>query len=935
MSTIHYKFHSCVTYTTITFDDLHVRVNELKKAIYEKENLSPEQFDLLVENAHTKRVYSDDQIVPRNSSVIVRRCPRENTKAPKVHDQSTSGIVGKAPQQTAPDLSFIDSIDFSKMTEQERLAHIKKVSSEKYAQQNFRRTTNASAFSEPPPPNYTCNRCSRTGHWYRDCPLVNIRRTTGIPMEELVETTADDPHAMLHPSGKFMVQRMHMAARITSKAKHPQLGLTSSPNIDETGQSPRPQEEPIPEELQCPLCKELLKEAVLTVCCGQSFCMSCMMQVIMSDDTRCPGQDCSSEITNNSIVENKQLRRAVEKYRLAKSQPTQKPVNMDAIASTLPVPLIPHGDSSLVDDAQDKHSSQFPRTHMGLNNRSGATPTSQTNGNSIMNISPALNTVASTNSQPLKLPTVDLTKMLPTPKPVIPPAQPLVNNVAPISTPTIDHIAPKARPKLDDTAPPGTLEESTENDVENDGDAREREEKKKSNDINKLWESLLQRDEPSNVKSKSNKLDPKLPLVDKKPRERQDTASSTSSDKKPTKKRTPSPESEAKNAALSALLGVSDKITEKIAPLGGGSVIDPITGRPTLGGASKLSSRTRKRSKSPLATRRSNRSRSPRVSKRKPERQREESKKDRDSRRRRSRSPERRRSNKEKSKSPRKRSHRRKRSRTPEDDERKETPEKKRRQRKESQPQIEKEEEAGKSDTPTKLTAEENEIDNVIQETKEKLRTFSATTSETDKSSPSEKMEIPSEKVEEVFEKDEEMEKEKPEEEEKELEKPPQKVSSPKFIDETKLIDSFRPVEEIEKENGKEKPKEEPKHHEYENEIALEEEEDEENGHSPRSDHENNNEKRESDSSDSSDDEKSERRKKKADRKLSREERKSEKKKKKKHKKHHKDDREHKKKKKREREEKSTESRKRRRSSSDSDDESTKKKKKKHKKRDK
>uniref|UniRef100_A0A1I7S6V8 E3 ubiquitin-protein ligase RBBP6 n=1 Tax=Bursaphelenchus xylophilus TaxID=6326 RepID=A0A1I7S6V8_BURXY len=880
MSTIHYKFHSCVTYTTITFDDLHVRVNELKKAIYEKENLSPEQFDLLVENAHTKRVYSDDQIVPRNSSVIVRRCPRENTKAPKVHDQSTSGIVGKAPQQTAPDLSFIDSIDFSKMTEQERLAHIKKVSSEKYAQQNFRRTTNASAFSEPPPPNYTCNRCSRTGHWYRDCPLVNIRRTTGIPMEELVETTADDPHAMLHPSGKFMVQRMHMAARITSKAKHPQLGLTSSPNIDETGQSPRPQEEPIPEELQCPLCKELLKEAVLTVCCGQSFCMSCMMQVIMSDDTRCPGQDCSSEITNNSIVENKQLRRAVEKYRLAKSQPTQKPVNMDAIASTLPVPLIPHGDSSLVDDAQDKHSSQFPRTHMGLNNRSGATPTSQTNGNSIMNISPALNTVASTNSQPLKLPTVDLTKMLPTPKPVIPPAQPLVNNVAPISTPTIDHIAPKARPKLDDTAPPGTLEESTENDVENDGDAREREEKKKSNDINKLWESLLQRDEVSGVKLKA----------------------------------------EGYEAGWEGYFWRAGFV---------------FLGRPTLGGASKLSSRTRKRSKSPLATRRSNRSRSPRVSKRKPERQREESKKDRDSRRRRSRSPERRRSNKEKSKSPRKRSHRRKRSRTPEDDERKETPEKKRRQRKESQPQIEKEEEAGKSDTPTKLTAEENEIDNVIQETKEKLRTFSATTSETDKSSPSEKMEIPSEKVEEVFEKDEEMEKEKPEEEEKELEKPPQKVSSPKFIDETKLIDSFRPVEEIEKENGKEKPKEEPKHHEYENEIALEEEEDEENGHSPRSDHENNNEKRESDSSDSSDDEKSERRKKKADRKLSREERKSEKKKKKKHKKHHKDDREHKKKKKREREEKSTESRKRRRSSSDSDDESTKKKKKKHKKRDK
>lgn len=44
-----------------------------------------------------------------------------------------------------------------------------------------------------------------------------------MPIDELVETTADDPGAMLHPSGKYMVQKMHRDARLNSKAKAPIL----------------------------------------------------------------------------------------------------------------------------------------------------------------------------------------------------------------------------------------------------------------------------------------------------------------------------------------------------------------------------------------------------------------------------------------------------------------------------------------------------------------------------------------------------------------------------------------------------------------------------------------------------------------------------------------------------------------------------------------
>lgn len=85
MSSIHYKFRSALEYKTLTFDALHIGLEELKKAICEQENIRVESFDLKLTNAHTKRSYGLEELVPRNSSVIVQRTPRENAlKLPKV-----------------------------------------------------------------------------------------------------------------------------------------------------------------------------------------------------------------------------------------------------------------------------------------------------------------------------------------------------------------------------------------------------------------------------------------------------------------------------------------------------------------------------------------------------------------------------------------------------------------------------------------------------------------------------------------------------------------------------------------------------------------------------------------------------------------------------------------------------------------------------------
>jgi hypothetical protein len=61
-----------------------------------------------------------------------------------------------------------------------------------------------------------------------------MKKTTGIPIEDLVLTTIDDPHAMLHPSGRFMAHRMHKEARRNSTAKAPVPFKRNSSDSDES-----------------------------------------------------------------------------------------------------------------------------------------------------------------------------------------------------------------------------------------------------------------------------------------------------------------------------------------------------------------------------------------------------------------------------------------------------------------------------------------------------------------------------------------------------------------------------------------------------------------------------------------------------------------------------------------------------------------------------
>ena len=54
--------------------------------------------------------------------------------------------------------------------------------------------------------------------------------------------------------------------------------MASASPADDTS---RPTQAPLPKEYLCPVCKDVLRDAVIVACCGQSFCDECIRQKLI------------------------------------------------------------------------------------------------------------------------------------------------------------------------------------------------------------------------------------------------------------------------------------------------------------------------------------------------------------------------------------------------------------------------------------------------------------------------------------------------------------------------------------------------------------------------------------------------------------------------------------------------------------------------------
>ncbi|XP_061702279.1 E3 ubiquitin-protein ligase RBBP6 isoform X2 [Syngnathoides biaculeatus] len=312
-----------------------------------RERLRAGDCELQITDAQTKEEYTNEEgLIPKGSSVIVKRVPNMKVKSGSVkkiqitersdaHSHVASGDIkafqgARVQEQKTSwnDKTVMDDQSssktlrfFSKMvnlaaadvSEDDKIKVVMNQSS--YDPGIYNRK-----FGGVLPANYTCYRCGNTGHHIRKCPssgdknfdMPKIKKSTGIPRSFMVEV--DDPTikgAMMTNCGRFAIPAIDAQAyAIGKKEKYPFLVQEES--------EPKDVEVPVPEELQCLICHDLLVDSVVIPCCGNSYCDECIRTALLDSEGHiCP--TCNqADVSPDTLIANKFLRQAVNNFKKEK-----------------------------------------------------------------------------------------------------------------------------------------------------------------------------------------------------------------------------------------------------------------------------------------------------------------------------------------------------------------------------------------------------------------------------------------------------------------------------------------------------------------------------------------------------------------------------------------------------------------------------------------
>ena len=108
---------------------------------------------------------------------------------------------------------------------------------------------------------------------------AQLRKATGLMRSELEVTTKDDPRALLHSSGNYVVPKVDLIAGMAGK-KERRPFVEDNASVPAAGGATGAGRASIalPKELSCDLCHDMLRDAVVISCCGASYCDECIRQ---------------------------------------------------------------------------------------------------------------------------------------------------------------------------------------------------------------------------------------------------------------------------------------------------------------------------------------------------------------------------------------------------------------------------------------------------------------------------------------------------------------------------------------------------------------------------------------------------------------------------------------------------------------------------------
>ncbi|KAM0924367.1 hypothetical protein ACQ4PT_004983 [Festuca glaucescens] len=383
---VYYKFKSARDYDSIPIEGQFISVMNLKDMIFESKHLGRgTDFDLMISNAQTDEEYADEStMIPKNTSVLIRRIPgrprmpivTEPEKSMPAENRveevmpSGSAFLGdssmKYPEESEWDDEFGNSLYVSdsipsqpvsqtvnasenQVDEDSKIKALIDTAAVDYSQisdgygsgRGYGRGMGGRMMAgrgfgrglgrldnRTLPPGYICHRCKVPGHFIQHCPTngdtrYDVRRMkppTGIPKSMLM-ATPDGSYAL--PSGAGAVLRPNEAA-----FEREIDGLPTTRSVGD-----------LPPELRCLLCKEVMKDAVLTSkCCFRSFCDKCIRDYIINRSMCVCG---ATSILADDLLPNKTLRETISS--ILEAPPTSSTENAGSMVqiqdmeSALPV----------------------------------------------------------------------------------------------------------------------------------------------------------------------------------------------------------------------------------------------------------------------------------------------------------------------------------------------------------------------------------------------------------------------------------------------------------------------------------------------------------------------------------------------------------------------------------------------------------------------
>ncbi|CAL1408359.1 unnamed protein product [Linum trigynum] len=174
--------------------------------------------------------------------------------------------------------------------------------------------------TQPPPTGYVCHRCGIKGHFIQDCP------TNGDPSFDLrkrMRPMSTAPSAAAESEFNRQLEGISSFSSVTTNSSSNSGGSKSS-GTTTVG---------VPGELNCPLCRGIMREAVFVKsCCFRSYCKGCISDYVKSSKACACG---ARNVDEDDFLPNVTVRSMIETILQRRSCSTGSSAGSNSCCSTV------------------------------------------------------------------------------------------------------------------------------------------------------------------------------------------------------------------------------------------------------------------------------------------------------------------------------------------------------------------------------------------------------------------------------------------------------------------------------------------------------------------------------------------------------------------------------------------------------------------------